>query len=170
MANKEVSTAAEKVAAAEKKKDKKPAIPNGNWLARAGKAIKKFFKDIKGEIKKIEWPDTKTVCKSTLVVLAAVAICGVAIFAVDQLLAFVISLLEKAAGAVASSVEAGEAVEETAEAGIIALRNFFIVSSMAGTVVVMRALSPTRGAFSRIAASATVSGGTSLPRSITVKP
>ena len=127
MAKKEISTAEEKVAAAEKKKEKKPANPNGNWFVRAGKAIKKFFKDIKGEIKKIVWPDAKTVCKSTLVVLAAVAICGVAIFAVDQLLAFVISLLEKAAGAVASSAEAGEAVEETAEAGIIALRNFFIV-------------------------------------------
>ena len=80
MANNEINDAAKKVAEAEKKKDKKPANPNGNWFKRAGKAIKKFFKDLKGEIKKIVWPDGKTVFKSTLVVLAAVAICGLAIF------------------------------------------------------------------------------------------
>ena len=51
MAKKEISQAAEKVAAAEKKKDKKPANPNGNVFQRAGKAIKKFCKDLKGEIK-----------------------------------------------------------------------------------------------------------------------
>ena len=45
MAKKEISQAAEKVAAAEKKKDKKPANPNGNVFQRAGKAIKKFCKD-----------------------------------------------------------------------------------------------------------------------------
>ena len=75
MAKKDISQAAEKVAAADKKKDKKPANPNGNFFVRAGKAIKKFCKDIKGEIKKIVWPDAKTVLKSTAVVLAAVAIC-----------------------------------------------------------------------------------------------
>ena len=48
MAKKEISQAAEKVAAAEKKKDKKPANPNGNVFQRAGKAIKKFCKDLKG--------------------------------------------------------------------------------------------------------------------------
>ncbi len=52
MAKKEISQAAEKVAAAEKKKDKKPANPNGNVFQRAGKAIKKFCKDLKGEIKR----------------------------------------------------------------------------------------------------------------------
>ena len=55
MAKKEISQAAEKVAAAEKKKEKKPANPNGNIFVRAGKAIKKFCKDLKGEIKKIVW-------------------------------------------------------------------------------------------------------------------
>lgn len=120
MAKKETSAAAEKVAAAEKKKDKKPANPNGNWFVRAGKAIKKFCKDLKGEIKKIVWPDGKTVLKSTLVVLAMVVICGIAIFAVDQLLSLGLSLLERLAEKVGSSDA------EATTAAMIALSNMFI--------------------------------------------
>lgn len=97
MAKKEVSQAAEKVAAAEKKKEKKPANPNGNIFVRAGKAIKKFCKDIKGEIKKIVWPDAKTVLKSTAIVLLVVAICGLVIFGIDELLSLGLSGLQDVA-------------------------------------------------------------------------
>ena len=97
MAKKEVSQAAEKVAAAEKKKAKKPANPNGNFFARAGKAIIKFCKDLKGEIKKIVWPDAKTVFKSTAVVLAVVIVVGLIIFGIDTLLVEGIDLLQAAA-------------------------------------------------------------------------
>ena len=124
MAKNEVSDAAKKVADAEKKKDKKPANPNGNWFQRAGKAIKKFFKDVKGEVKKIVWPDGKTVFKSTLVVLAVVAICGAAIFGVDQLLSVLLSLLKKAAQAVAEKSASSDT--ETTTAAIIALKSFFL--------------------------------------------
>ncbi len=122
MAKKEVSQAAEKVAAAEKQKEKKPANPNGNIFVRAGKAIKKFCKDIKGETKKIVWPDAKTVLKSTAVVLVVVLICALAIFAVDQLLALVLSLLERAAESVgnADTTNVAEAVT-TQVAGMINL-------------------------------------------------
>lgn len=122
MAKKEVSQAAEKVAAAEKQKEKKPANPNGNIFVRAGKAIKKFCKDIKGETKKIVWPDAKTVLKSTAVVLVVVLICALAIFAVDQLLALVLSLLERAAESVgnAETTNVAEAVT-TQVAGMINL-------------------------------------------------
>ena len=118
MAKKEVSQAAEKVAAAEKKKEKKPANPNGNIFVRAGKAIKKFCKDLKGEIKKIVWPDAKTVLKSTLVVLAVVAICGIAIGVVDWLLSQGLSLLELAAAKVGGSAAdvvatAGDAIDHS---------------------------------------------------------
>ena len=127
MAKKEVSQAAEKVAAAEKKKEKKPANPNGNIFVRAGKAIKKFCKDLKGEIKKIVWPDAKTVLKSTLVVLAAVAVCGLAIGIVDWLLSQGLSLLEmaaakvgeSAAGAVATATDAVNHGDHTHAAGIM---------------------------------------------------
>lgn len=122
MAKNENPSAAEKVAAAEKKKEKKPANAEGNGFQRAGKAIKKFFKDIKGEIKKIVWPDAKTVLKSTLVVLVAVAICGVAIYAVDQLLAGGLQLLKTAAQTLAEK-SAAEA-ETTQAAG--AIYNYFL--------------------------------------------
>ena len=94
MAKNQVSEAEKKVAAAEKKKDKKPANPNGNWFQRAGKAIKKFFKDVKGEVKKIVWPDGKTVFKSTAIVLAVVLVVGLVIFGIDTLLTEGISLLQ----------------------------------------------------------------------------
>ena len=112
MAKKEVSQAAEKVAAAEKKKDKKPANPNGNFFVRAGKAIKKFCKDLKGEIKKIVWPDAKTVGKSTLVVLAVVIVVGLIIFGIDTLLTEGIAGLQ----GLAEKKDAAEAVTQAAAA------------------------------------------------------
>lgn len=123
MAKKEVSQAAEKVAAAEKNKEKKPANPNGNIFVRAGKAIKKFCKDIKGEIKKIVWPDAKTVLKSTAVVLVVVAICGIAIFGIDQLLSLGLSLLKDGAAKIG---ESSEAVSTTAANTGMISPNFFI--------------------------------------------
>lgn len=123
MAKNENPSAAEKVAAAEKTKENKPA-KEGSAFSRAGKAIKKFFKDLKGEIKKIVWPDGKTVVKSTLVVLVAVAICGLAIFGVDQLLALALQGLKALAQTLAEKGEAAEATTEVAAR--IASGNFFI--------------------------------------------
>lgn len=75
------SKAAEKVAKAAKgnKKSDKP-----NFFARAGKATKKFFKDFKGETKKIVWPDAKTVLKNTGIVLIVVAIVTLVVLAIDS--------------------------------------------------------------------------------------
>ena len=122
MAKKEVSKAAEKVAAADKK-EKKPANPNGNIFVRAGKAIKKFCKDLKGEIKKIVWPDAKTALKSTAVVLVVVAICGLAIFAVDQLLSLGLSGLKDVA---ANLGDSANTTTTAANTGMISLGKFFI--------------------------------------------
>ena len=121
MAKKEVSQAAEKVAAAEKQKEKKPANPNGNIFVRAGKAIKKFCKDLKGEIKKIVWPDAKTVFKSTAVVLAVVLVVGLVIFGIDTLLTEGISLLQ----GLADKKDAAAEVTTQAAAAINAA-DFFI--------------------------------------------
>ena len=123
MAKNEVSQAAEKVAAAESKKVKKEKNPNGNWFVRAGKAIKKFFKDIKGECKKIVWPDGKTVVKSTAVVLVVVAICAVIIFAIDQLLALGISGLKSLATSLTGT---DDAVEATTTAGMMLINRLFL--------------------------------------------
>ena len=75
----EESKAAEKVAKAAKgSKSNKP-----NFFARAGKSIKRFGKDFKGETKKIVWPDATSVLKNTGIVLVVVAIVTAIVFAID---------------------------------------------------------------------------------------
>lgn len=134
MSKKEISKAEAKVAAAEKKREKKPSNPKGNIFVRAGKATKKFFKETRSETKKIIWPDRTAVLKSTGVVLVAIAVCGLAIFGVDQLLALIISLLKRAAEKLASSPESAQTTVQAAAhiAGVgrvslaaDAARNFF---------------------------------------------
>lgn len=71
-------TAAKKNGSSKDAKGKK-----SNIFVRMGKAIAKFFKDEKGECKKIVWPDRKTVLKSTAVVLVVVAILCVVLWLVD---------------------------------------------------------------------------------------
>ena len=76
----EESKAAEKVAKAAKGSNKKD---KPNFFVRSGKSAKKFFKDFKGECKKIDWPNAQTILKSTGVVLLVVAIVSVFVFALD---------------------------------------------------------------------------------------
>lgn len=60
-----------------------PAEKVGKAFKKAGKAIKEFFKNFRGECKKITWPSGKTVLNSSLVVIAVVAVVGLVIFAFD---------------------------------------------------------------------------------------
>ncbi len=76
----EESKAAEKVAKAAKGSNKKD---KPNFFVRSGKGTKKFFKDFKGECKKIDWPNAQTILKSTGVVLLVVALVSVFVFALD---------------------------------------------------------------------------------------
>ena len=54
-----------------------------NPFKRAGKAIAKFFKDLRGETKKIVWPGFRDVVKNTIIVLIMCAIVGALIWLVD---------------------------------------------------------------------------------------
>ena len=98
--------------AAEKAKAKasKPKNPNGNIFVRFGKGFKKFWKDFRGEIKKITWPDRMTVLKNTGVVLVAVAAVCVVIFAIDQGLSFLVELLVKLAKNSGENAETAAAI------------------------------------------------------------
>ncbi len=78
---------------AEVKKDKAPAKKKENAFKKMGPAIKKFFKDFKGEWKKVTWPSGKTVLNSSIVVIVIVAIVGVAIMLADNGLTAVIDAL-----------------------------------------------------------------------------
>ncbi len=62
----------------EKKTDKKP-----NAFVRFCKKVVKFFRDCKGELKKIVWPAPKAVFKSTGVVLITIVVLGLFVFLLD---------------------------------------------------------------------------------------
>lgn len=90
-------------------KKEKPAKPakaakqpkpkkDGNIFVRAGRRIKKFFKDEKGECKKVVWPSGKTVLKSSGVVLLVVAVTSAVIYGFDQGLSQLLKLLIDLAG------------------------------------------------------------------------
>ncbi len=83
------------------------------------KSIKKFFKDVRGECKKVVWPDAKTVIKSTGIVLACVAVLAVIIWLIDTGLSNGINAL------VGLADKSGEDAETTTEAVSQAARAIF---------------------------------------------
>lgn len=77
-------------ALAEKKSDtkaaKKPQAKKPNKVA-------KYFKDLRGEFKKVVWPSRKTVVNNTGVVLATMVISGLAVWGLDSLYAELLKIL-----------------------------------------------------------------------------
>ena len=55
--------------------------------------ISRFFKDLKGEMKKIVWPGKKQIINNTGIVIAVVAVCSLVIGGFDYLLNLLIGLL-----------------------------------------------------------------------------
>ncbi len=81
----------EKTTAEVSKKDKNPAPKKKeNVLKNAGAKVKKFFKDFKGEWKKVTWPSRKTVLNHSLVVIVVVLVVGLVIFGFDTGLSSII--------------------------------------------------------------------------------
>lgn len=98
MADEKKNRAAQKPQKAEKadkaaKTDKAGKPKKPNIFVRMGKSIVRFCKDFKAEIKKIVWPNGKTVFKSTGVVLACVAVIGAGVWALDWILGELITLI-----------------------------------------------------------------------------
>ena len=56
---------------------------NENAVVRFFKRVAKFFRDCKGEMKKIVWPTKKQVVNNTIVVFVAMGVVGVAIWIID---------------------------------------------------------------------------------------
>ena len=59
------------------------AEKNPNALVRFAKKMTKFFRDCKGEVKKIVWPAPKSVFKNMGVVLVTMLIVGLFVFGLD---------------------------------------------------------------------------------------
>ena len=81
MADEKKTVKKEDTSKAEKKTN--PLKKVGNFFVKIGKAIAKFFKDLKGETKKIVWPGRQMVIKSTGIVLAAILVIGAGIWIID---------------------------------------------------------------------------------------
>ena len=74
MAEQEKNTPAEKKQADKPAKEKKPS-----FITR----VKKWFRELKGEIKKIVWPTRKQTVNNTAVVLGCCLVLGVFIWVLD---------------------------------------------------------------------------------------
>ncbi len=64
-----------------------------NILVRMGKGIVRFFRDTKGEMKKVVWPTKNQVLNNFIVVAVFVVLCAVLIFALDMLFGWLFSLV-----------------------------------------------------------------------------
>ena len=99
MADEKKVTDAEVAEKKAKKADNKKAkkAPSKFSPKNIGKGIVRFFKDLRGETKKIVWPDAKMVVKSTGVVLATVLILGAGIWIIDFAISGAITAINDAA-------------------------------------------------------------------------
>ena len=79
------------------KKDKNEKKAPAKKKEKKGSKVKKFFKDFKGEWKKVTWPTGKTVFNHSIVVIVIVAIVGLVIFGIDTGLSAIIDALVKLA-------------------------------------------------------------------------
>mgnify|MGYP002518689639 CR=1 FL=1 len=64
-------------------------------LVEKANSVVKFFRDLKGEFKKIVWPSKKQVINNTLVVLAAILLAGLFIWGIDLGLSALLELFLK---------------------------------------------------------------------------
>lgn len=106
MADEKKTVKKEDTSKAEKKVN--PAKKVGNFFVKIGKAIAKFFKDLKGETKKIVWPGRHMVIKSTGIVLAAILVIGAVIWLLD----FAVSGAVKGLSNIGNNTEVTETVSD----------------------------------------------------------
>ena len=52
------------------------------------KAIARYFREVKSEMKKVVWPSRKQVVNNTIVVIAAVLVIGIIIWVLDAVFQF----------------------------------------------------------------------------------
>lgn len=119
----EAEVTEKKAAKAKSNKPKKAKFS----FKRIGAAIKRWFKDLKGEIRKIVWPSRQMVLKSTGVVLAAIIVIGAGIWLIDFAISGAVTAVNKAATSVTetttedvSESEAEDSTEDASESETVA--------------------------------------------------
>lgn len=58
-------------------------VKKENWFVRTWGATKKFFRELRSELKKVVWPAPQQVLKNTLVVAGCVVVVGLFIWLFD---------------------------------------------------------------------------------------
>lgn len=55
--------------------------------------VSRYFKDLRGELKKVVWPSKKQVSNNTLIVLGVVVVSSIIVGGFDAILTFIMRLL-----------------------------------------------------------------------------
>ncbi len=58
-------------------------VKKENWFKRTWGRVRRYFRELRSELKKVVWPTPKQVAKNTLIVLACVIAVGVFIWLFD---------------------------------------------------------------------------------------
>ena len=58
-------------------------VKKENWFKRTWGSIRRYFRELRSELKKVVWPTPQQVLKNTLVVAACVLVVGVFIWLFD---------------------------------------------------------------------------------------
>jgi len=105
-----------------KKTEERSKQSKVNPFKKIWNAILRFFKNTKGEVKKIIWPGRQMIIKSTGVVIAAILVIGAGVWIIDYALSGGLGLVRKAAeksdtttSAVSDTTKQTEATDDTAE-------------------------------------------------------
>ena len=70
----------------------------GGWFQRAWNGLKKWFREMKSELKKVVWPSKKATMKNVLVAVTVMVVSGIVIWAFDQIAMLIVQTLMKIGG------------------------------------------------------------------------
>ncbi len=65
-------------------KETKVAVKKTNEKLKFFQRVKKWFRDMKSELKKVVWPTPKQTAKNTLVALVMIVVCAVVLWGFDS--------------------------------------------------------------------------------------
>ena len=68
-------------------------VKKENWFKRTWNGVKKYFRELRSELKKVVWPTPQQVLKNALIVCGCVLVVGVFIWVFDFVAGFGIESL-----------------------------------------------------------------------------
>ena len=68
-------------------------VKKENWFKRTWTGVKKYFRELRSELKKVVWPTPQQVLKNALIVCGCVLVIGVFIWVFDFVAGFGIEAL-----------------------------------------------------------------------------